>query len=140
VAKFSTLANELKLPQDSAQRLLGEMAATLQTQHTEALKTFYSTLGGMPDTWEGQVRADKEIGGDKLTENLALAARFKDAFGTPELKTLLDQTGLGNHPALVKAFIKAGKAISPDTFVSGNGSGASSARSLADRLYSTGTK
>ena len=135
VGKFSELAKDLKLPQDAAQRILGDMATTLQTQQQVALKTFYEGIGGMPDTWESQVRADKAIGGDKLAENLAVAARFRDTFGSPELKSLLDKTGLGNHPAMVKAFILAGKAISPDTFVSGNGSGSSSGKTLAERLY-----
>ena len=29
------------------------------------------------------------------------------AFGSPELSAVLNQTGLGNHPALVRAFAKA---------------------------------
>ena len=140
VGKFSDVAKDLKLSQDAAQRILGDMAGAIQAQQSESLKAFYADIGGMPDTWEAQVRADKDIGGDKLKDNLAAAARFRDAYGSPELKSLLDKTGLGNHPELVRVFIRAGKAISPDTFVSGNGSGASSpGRTLAERLYGSST-
>jgi hypothetical protein len=42
-----------------------------------------------------------------------------DAFATPELRTLLNESGLGNHPEIIRAFYRAGKAISEDGFVAG---------------------
>ena len=69
--------------------------------------------------WAETVKADKEIGGDKLTANLSAAQRALEQFGDTELKEYLDSTGLGNHPALVKAFIKVGKAMSEDKVVTG---------------------
>lgn len=71
------------------------------------------------EQWAADVKADKEIGGDKLTANLSAAQRALEQFGDPELKEYLDSTGLGNHPALVKAFIKVGKAMSEDKVVTG---------------------
>ncbi|MEI6907818.1 peptidase, partial [Klebsiella pneumoniae] len=53
-------------------------------------------------------------------------------FGTPELKEYLNGTGLGNHPELVKAFIKVGKAMSEDGMVTGKEGGQ---RSAAEVLY-----
>ena len=41
-------------------------------------------------------------------------------FGTPELRDVLNMTGLGNHPEIIRAFYRAGKAISEDAFVSGS--------------------
>ena len=55
-----------------------------------------------------------------------------DLFGTPELKTYLNDTGLGNHPDLVKAFVKIGKAMSEDGMVDGSNQGQ---RSAAEVLY-----
>jgi hypothetical protein len=75
------------------------------------------------ETWVEQVKADKDIGGDKLDENLGIARKALDHFGTPELKDVLNASGLGNHPAVIKAFVKAGKAISEDTFVTGAAKG-----------------
>lgn len=136
---FSSVAKQFNLTQDAAQGILSAMAVKMQEQNSAALQAFYADLGGMPDTWESQVRADKEFGGDKLNENLGLAAKFRDTFGSPELKQLLDKTGLGNHPALVRAFIKAGKSISQDSPVMGSGSGATPTRTgpvTAASLYS----
>ena len=82
--------------------------------------------------WAETVKADKEIGGDKLTSNLSAAQRALAQFGTPELKEYLEGTGLGNHPELVKAFVKVGKAMSEDGVVTGKESGQ---RSAAEVLY-----
>lgn len=84
------------------------------------------------EQWAADVKADKEIGGDKLTTNLSAAQRALDQFGTPELKEYLEGTGLGNHPELVKAFIKIGKAMSEDGMVDGSNQGQ---RSAAEVLY-----
>ena len=84
------------------------------------------------EQWAADVKADKEIGGDKLTANLSSAQRALDQFGTPELKEYLNTTGLGNHPDLVKTFVKIGKAMSEDGMVDGSNQGQ---RSAAEVLY-----
>lgn len=78
------------------------------------------------------MKADKEIGGDKLTASLSKAQQALETFGTPELKEYLNETGLGNHPELVKAFVKIGKAMSEDNMVSAANTGQ---RSAAEVLY-----
>ncbi|MFV2901017.1 portal protein [Escherichia coli] len=84
------------------------------------------------EQWAADVKADKEIGGDKLISNLSAAQRALDQFGTPELKEYLNTTGLGNHPDLVKTFVKIGKAMSEDGMVTGGNEGQ---RSAAEVLY-----
>lgn len=69
--------------------------------------------------WAAATRADKELGGDRLGENLAVAKRALDALATPGLVQLLDKTGLGNHPDVVRAFYQAGRLIAEDSLVSG---------------------
>jgi hypothetical protein len=71
------------------------------------------------DDWRQQATTDKEFGGDQLNANLAVAKKAMDAFGTPELTKLLNESGLGNHPEVIRVFYRAGKAISEDGFVSG---------------------
>ena len=109
--EFSAVAKELKLDQATAQKV-ADVAVKMQQRQAE-------THQKQVEQWTAQTKADKEIGGEKLDENLAVARKAIDAFGTPELKTLLNGTGLGNHPEIVKAFYKAGKAISEDRFVPG---------------------
>ena len=109
--EFTTIAKELKLDQGQAQKL-ADVAAKMQTRQAEQ----HSKL---VETWVESVKTDKEIGGDNLAENLGIARKALDTFGSPELKDVLNATGFGNHPAVIKAFVKMGKAISEDRFVTG---------------------
>jgi hypothetical protein len=67
-------------------------------------------------SWADTVQADKELG---VPENQAIARKTIETFGTPELRNLLNSTGMGNHPEFVKLAYRIGKAISEDGFVRG---------------------
>ena len=121
--EFKALAKELALPQAKAQKVadLGtKMMGKWQAQQAEQMSEASAK-------WATDTKADKEIGGDKLPENLAVARKALDTFGSPELKTLLNESGLGNHPEIIRLLHKAGKAISEDTYVNGQ-AGKQSAR------------
>lgn len=125
---FEPVARELNLTNEQAQKLVDaypKILAGVQQRQTEAWQA-------QTEQWAADVKADKEVGGDKLTANLSAAQRALDQFGTPELREYLDGTGLGNHPELVKAFIKVGKAMSEDGVITGKESGQ---RSAAEVLY-----
>ena len=116
IGNFSEIAKELNLTQDAAQKLveaMGPKIAERQLAQVEAIR----------NEWAQQSQMDKEFGGDKLNENMAVAKKALDSFGTPELRTLLVQSGLGNNPEVIRFMYRAGKAISEDTFV-GNSPGA----------------
>jgi len=57
--------------------------------------------------------------GDAFDQQIALAQRAVRFSGGDELKTFLDQSGMGNSPAMVKAFAKIGLMISDDEVVGG---------------------
>ena len=125
---FEPVARELNLTNEQAQKLVDvypKILAGVQQRQAEAWQQ-------TTEQWAADVKADKEIGGDKLPSNLSAAQRALDQFGTPELKTYLNDTGLGNHPDLVKAFVKIGKAMSEDGMVTGSNDGQ---RSAAEVLY-----
>ena len=117
---YQQVAKELDLPNDKAQMVLDKMLPVMQAHQMEQAEGFYQDIGGMPDTWEGAAMKDSEFGGDKIQENLATAKKAMDAFASPELKTLLNKTKLGNHPEMIRMFYRAGQSISEDRFVSGN--------------------
>lgn len=133
LTSFGEAARELNLTQDGAQALLSKVGPVIQAQQQAALTEFYSDIGGLPDTWEAQVKADKEIGGDKLAANLAIAAKARD-LGGPEFAKLLNKTGLGNHPAVIRTFLKIGQSLSEDKFITG-GNASTEAPTAAQRLY-----
>ena len=125
--EFSTIAKELKLDQASAQKFADVGAKMAQRQvekHAELVQS-----------WVEQVKADKDIGGDKLQENLGIARKALETFGTPELRDILNATGFGNNPEVIRAFYKMGKAIGEDGFVKGSAPGPQT--DLAKRMFPT---
>lgn len=75
--------------------------------------------------------------GKTLPEVQKVAARALDQLGGEGLRTFLDETGMGNHPALVLFAYRAGKAIKEDSFERGGTSGKPASR---EELYYPSTK
>lgn len=106
VAEFSAIAKELKLPQDQAQRVAEVGAKMVQRQKAQQ--------AALVASWVEATVADKDIGGDKLPENMTIARKAVAAYGSPELNDALEQSGFKNHPAFVKAFYKIGLTLKED--------------------------
>lgn len=83
--------------------------------------------------WETQLKADKEVGGDKFKESVATALKTLDTWGSPELQKQLDQAGVGNHPDLIRLLVRAGAAMQDAKVLTTNAGGAR--KSFADALY-----
>lgn len=111
---YAEAAKEAGLSQEKADIILGKIAPHLAQQQIKAVEKASSE-------WEAASRADPEFGGDKLNENLSVAAKAIEQFATPELKTLLNESRLGNNPEVIRLFYRVGKAISEDGFVSATG-------------------
>lgn len=81
--------------------------------------------------WEAASRADPEFGGDKLGESLATANRVFAAYDPDgHIRTLLSETGYGNHPDLIRFFLAIGRDLAPDRMVGAGGAGGGDARTL----------
>lgn len=128
IEPFSELAKELDLPQEAAQKILDKMGPLLETRQVQALEAARTE-------WANTSQSDKEFGGEKLTENLSVAKKALDSFGTPELRELLNKSGLGNHPEVIRFMYRTGKAISEDRFVGGSVGQPSATRDAANALY-----
>lgn len=125
IGEFGTLAKELNLTQEQAQKLV-DFQGKAQGQVMAA------QLDAIAQEWTDQTKADKEIGGDKFDENLAVAKTALDKFATPEFRTFLDASKLGQHPEMVRLMFRVGQAISQDGFVPGRGGNAAPS---AQRMY-----
>ena len=135
VTAFGEVAKELDLPQDAAQKVLDKVAPVIQAKQAKVLEQ-------VKTDWANDSQADKEFGGENLAENLEIAKKSLDAFGSDTLKSLLHETGFGNHPEIIRFMFKVGLAISEDSYV-GNSEGAMSQgadpkdfNSIANALYS----
>jgi hypothetical protein len=114
--EFKALAKESNLSQEAAQKLAEVGVKAVQ----KAQGDFTAKIEAMQTQWVNDSRADKEFGGDKLGENVSVAKKALDAFGTPELNQMLRESGLGNHPEIIRAFYRVGQAISEDRLVPGD--------------------
>lgn len=128
--EFESYARELNLPQDKAQAVVDMGVKLMQSAQAKQAEAFEQTQ----QQWRSEVVNDKEIGGQALAENLGYAAKVLDTFA-PDLRAVLDETGLGNHPAFVKAFVKIGKAISEDRLVGGAQQTPGAAQDPAAKLF-----
>lgn len=128
---YSEVAKELNLPQDAAQKVLDKMGPVIAARQAERISE-------ARNQWSSESKADKEIGGAKFDENMAVAKRAREAFASKELVALLDATGLGDHPEVNRLFYRAGSAISEDGFV-GRGQSPTT-KSALDVLYDNSSK
>ena len=136
VTAFGDVAKELDLSQDAAQKVLDKVAPVLQRRQAQAVEE-------VKEEWASDSKSDQEFGGESLDANLTVAKSALDTFGTDALKSLLSESGLGNHPEIIRFMYRAGKAISEDSYV-GNSLGANAKgnsmpkdfNGIANALYS----
>lgn len=116
VTAFGEVAKDLNLPQEAAQKVLDKVAPVIQARQAKAIE---EAKAG----WANDSQADKEFGGENFDSNLTVAKSALDTFGNDALKSLLAETGFGNHPEIIRFMYRAGQAISEDSYV-GNSEGA----------------
>lgn len=129
LTSFKAISQEARVPPEVAQKYVDLYAEKVKEIGEAPYKEWAKTQEG----WVKDVKADPEIGGDKLQGALADAGRALDMFGGPKLREALTFTGAGNHPEMLRAFARIGKAIGPDNHIAAGGS--APARSAADVLY-----
>lgn len=110
---FTEIAKELKLDPEVGQKLV-DLQTKAEQDRAEAQDQSWKDL---QTSWMDATKSDQEYGGAALNDNMAIARKTLDTFGTPELKEMLDFTGAGNNPEIVRLFYRIGKAISDDNLV-----------------------
>lgn len=130
VESIASLAKERGLSNEAAQEILTREHEAVQ-QYASAQET---VLEKEKERWLTDLRADKEIGGDHLNKKVEQASRVVKKFGTPEFNKALNDTGLGNHPELVRVFARIADAMGEDNLVL-PGAAPSGPASLRDLFY-----
>lgn len=132
VDEISAIAKQKGLSNEGAQLLLDERNATAIKIQTQA----QTQVQEQKTKWATEVQADKEIGGEAFKQNAELAKRFVKKFGDPEFGKMLDESGYGNHPGLVRMIVRAAKLMSPDQLViPGSQEGAKVAKTAEEAFY-----
>jgi hypothetical protein len=111
---FTTVAKELNLNQDQAQKLVDFQTGFAQSIQEQSAANFKQ----QQKEWADQTKKDLGADADK---QLAYAAQARDKFAPEksDLREILNKTGLANHPAVIKHFISIGKTIGEDGFTPG---------------------
>lgn len=129
---------ELGLSNDQAQKLIPvaeQFAASIRSQVDQQI---LANITAERAAWLNEAKADPEIGGAAFDSNMVVAAKALDtlgfAAGSP-FRNLLNESGLGNHPEMIRAFVKVGKAISEDSDFPRGGVATTGVRTLAETLY-----
>jgi len=96
--------------------LTNEQAAGLRMYQLDSLtaqiNTSEKTRGD--NLLNAQTELRKEYGG-KYDETVGTALKVVDKFGGADVKALLNETGLGNNPAVIKMMAKIGSSLSEDS-------------------------
>jgi hypothetical protein len=132
----STLFADSGLNQEQAQKFIDLAVSREKSQAEAGLRAFVD----LQTKWVSEIKADPEIGGDRLQATVASAARAIDRLAIPGLREALDLTGAGNNPAIVRAFARIGQLISEDRFRPGNGAPPAAPKSPAEVIYGAAPK
>ena len=126
---FKQLTQQLGLNQEQVEQLLAfeTACAAHQTQLRQEDKQKQAV------SWARQTRA---IYGAGLEEEITFALRAANTFGGPELRALLEETGLGNHPVVIRTLSGIGRTISEDACPGGTPA-APQDKTFAQALYGT---
>ncbi len=134
LADLKTLAKEAGLKPEQAQKLV-DMHVGVQKALVERAD---AAIAEHAKAMQAAVKADKEIGGAAFESSLKVAKATLSRFGTPELVAAVNESGLGNHPELIRLLVRVGKATSEDSSAgkhSGSPTAASKEEALLRSLY-----
>lgn len=131
VEEFSAYAKSKGLTQEQAQELL--------TREDKAVRSYADaekqTVEAEIENWKQLASQDKEIGGEALPQNVEHAKRALDRYGNDTFRGMLDKTGFGNHPEVIRFFSKIGKAMSQDQMIKPGAQGGPSIQSMEEKFY-----
>lgn len=113
VDKIAAYAKAHGLSQDAAQDLLNRESVN----RNEFQEAQVAQLKAQSDAWKEEFLNDPVVGGEKGAENAELAHRALKQFADEPFVEELEKSGLGNHPGLMKTFLRIGKAMSDGKFV-----------------------
>lgn len=116
---FDPVFRKLTLTNEGAQELVNAAPAFVSHIRDQVAGGVVADVVAARKAWADEAAADPEIGGAKFDESKALAAKAFDRLGFAsdgKFRTFLKESGLGNHPEMIRAMVKMGRAIGEDGF------------------------
>ncbi len=112
LGKLNEIVAQHKLTKEAADAVLA-LAIEQATNQRE-------TVAAQSEAWKATVMADPVLGKE---ENVAAMQKVIATFGGNELKDLLNETGMANHPTVVAFVHKIAQSISEDAFIPNRSTG-----------------
>lgn len=114
---------DLNLSNDQANKLMPVAAKFADQIKTGIEQQMLQAVTAQRKAWLDDAKADADIGGGKWDESMVAAGKALDAAGYPagsNFRNFLNETGLGNHPDMIKWAVSVGRLVSEDGFERGD--------------------
>ena len=154
--QVQAFAKESDFTQEQAQKFVDQLVNNSKVSANAYAEAFKKALTDRQDGWKEAVKKDPTLGGPKLEQTMAHAAKAIQSFGKEvevkdekgevvkgadgkpqmqnDLRAALDLTGAGDHPVIVRVFEQIGRLIGEGGVVHGNMSGTT--KPLAQQIFS----
>lgn len=136
------ILKDLGLTNEQAQSLVPVLEAHTTNVLNAAQQAQAELINAERANWLTSAKADPEIGGEKWDDTIVSAAKALDMVGfgkDSEFRKFLNESGLGNHPEMIRAFARFGTRVSEDNEFP-RGGGMSPTKSREEILYPSMTK
>lgn len=103
---------EIGLTNEAANKLMPFAAKLLEKSRTSFETQMLEAGSAQRKAWLDEAKSAEDIGGPKWDATLGVAAKGLDAMGFKagtQFRALLNDSGLGNHPDMIRAFAKLGE-------------------------------
>lgn len=114
---------ELNLSNEQAQKLVPLVGKAIQDAVAKANDAGARQVSDLRKGWADAFDADPEIGGANRKATEAAAAKAFDHYGLKPgegLRQLLDESGLGNHPDMIRFVARVGRDLAEGSFERGD--------------------
>jgi hypothetical protein len=112
---IEAFAKENNLSQEKAQELVKQEETALHSWIAKQEESLEEVKNG----WRNSVIEDKVMGGENLEDTIEYSRKAVRHFGTEEFAKILNESGYGDHPEVVRLFRKLGKSMESDNLLSG---------------------
>lgn len=110
MADVQAFAKENNMTAAAAQQV-ADLGAKLLASQQELRETQFAEIR---EGWLNSAKDDPEIGEDVKKGKDSIAGRAFNTIATPELKDVMDQYGLGDHPEMLRMFYRLSSLMSED--------------------------
>lgn len=130
LAEFKKLAKDHGLKGDAAQKIFDLYAS----EQKAALEKRAADVEAEHQAWAKAIEADKELGGQNLTATKDACKRALAKFGGAGLEKILNESGLGDHPEVVRFVAKIGRELAEDS-IAGTGGASAEVRGINSEAF-----